>query len=69
MHFQIGTAEPHGVIGSRAARSDNWNEALEECRQRSMSRSVKEAWIRPVSGGRMGKVLATFIKGEQQCAN
>jgi hypothetical protein len=63
-YYQIGTSEPHGVVGSRAARSGDLEEATEECRNRSLSHSVKEAWIRPVENGRLGDVIATFVKGE-----
>lgn len=66
LHYQIGTSEPYGVVGSRAARSDVLEEALEECRVRSMSRSIKEAWIRPVENGRLGSVIATFVNGVRQ---
>ncbi len=65
-YYQIGTSEPHGVVGSRAARSLDLNEALEECRNRSTSRYVKEAWIRSVEDGKMGDVIATFVDGERQ---
>lgn len=64
-YYQIGTSEPHGVVGSRAARSDILEEALEECRNRSTSRYVKEAWIREVENGKLGDVIATFIDGER----
>lgn len=61
--YQIGTSEPHGVVGSRAAQSGVLEEAIEECRERSCSRSIKEAWIRPLENGRLGDVIATFVKG------
>lgn len=63
MSYQIGTSEPRGVVGSRKAQSDNLDEALEECRERSLSRSIKEAWIRPFENGSLGDVIATFVKG------
>jgi hypothetical protein len=63
MSYQIGTSEPRGVVGSRASRSNDLNEALEECRERSLSRSVKEAWLRPVQNGRLGDVIACFVNG------
>lgn len=62
-YYQIGTAEPRGVVGSRAAKSDDLKEALDECREYSLYRSIKEAWLRPVENGRMGDVIATFVKG------
>lgn len=65
MYYQIGTSEPRGVVGSRAATSTVLQEAMEECRQRSLSASVKEAWIRPVREGRMGDVIATFVRGKE----
>jgi hypothetical protein len=65
MFYQIGTSEPLGVVGSRAAQSLDLTEAMEECRQRSLSRSVKEAWIRPIENGRMGGVIAVFVKGKR----
>jgi hypothetical protein len=65
MHYQIGTSEPYGVVGSRAAQSDDLEEATEECRIRSLSRSVKEAWLRPVENGKMGDVIVTFVKGRR----
>lgn len=64
VYYQIGTAEPYGVVGSRAAQSSNLEEAIAECQNRSRSRSVKEAWIRPVENGRLGDIIATFVKGE-----
>jgi hypothetical protein len=64
MYYQIGTSEPRGVVGSRAAQSSVLEEAIEECRERSLSRSIKEAWLRPVENGRMGDVIATFVKGK-----
>lgn len=64
-YYQIGTSEPRGVVGSRAATSTNLAEATEECRQYSMSRSIKAAWLRPVENGRMGDVIVTFVRGEQ----
>jgi hypothetical protein len=63
-YYQIGTSEPHGVVGSRAARSTDLEEAREECRNRSLSHSVREAWLRPVEDGKMGDVIASFIDGE-----
>lgn len=65
MYYQIGTSEPHGCVGSRAAKSDNLEEAIEECRQYSMYRSIKEAWLRPVENGRMGDVIVTFVDGRE----
>lgn len=65
MYYQIGTSEPHGVVGSRAANSDNLEEAVEECRQYSLLRIVKEAWLRPVVHGHMGDPVVTFVKGER----
>jgi hypothetical protein len=65
MHYQIGTSEPNNVVGSRAAKSDSLEEATEECRQYSMNRSIKEAWLRPVQNGRMGDVIVSFVKGKQ----
>ena len=65
-YYQIGTAEPRGVVGSRAARSDNLADALNECREYSQSRSIKEAWLRLIEdSGSMSGVLATFVKGQR----
>lgn len=65
-YYQIGTSEPRNVVGSRAARGSTLEEAIEECRERSLSRSVREAWVRPVEDGKMGDVIATFVKGRKQ---
>jgi hypothetical protein len=65
MYYQIGTSEPRGCVGSRAARSDSLKEATEECRQYSLSRSIKEAWLRPVENGRMGDVIVSFVRGKK----
>jgi hypothetical protein len=66
MRYQIGTSEPRGVVGSRASKSDVFEEALEETRERSLSRSVREAWIRPLENGHLGDVIATFVNGVKQ---
>jgi hypothetical protein len=66
MHYQIGTSEPYDVVGSRAAKSDVLEEAIEECRERSMSRYIKSAWLRPVENGKMGDVIVMFVKGRKQ---
>lgn len=63
MYYQIGTLEPRGCIGSRAAQSNILEEAIEECRQRSLSRSVKEAWLREVASGKLGDIVVFFVKG------
>jgi hypothetical protein len=62
--IQIGTSEIGGCVGSRAAQSDNWQDAIEECRQYSLARHVKKAWLRYFSGNQLGDVLVTFVKGE-----
>jgi hypothetical protein len=64
-YYQIGTSEPHDCVGSRAAKSETLEGALRECRQYSVARHVKEAWLRPVEDGRMGDVIATFVKGNE----
>jgi len=61
--YQIGTSEPRGVVGSRASRSENLSQALEECREYSRYRHVKEAWLRTFENGTLGDVIATFRKG------
>jgi hypothetical protein len=65
MYYQIGTSEPKGVVGSRAAASKDLAEATEQCREYSMARHVKEAWLRPVENGRMGDVIVRFVKGQE----
>lgn len=62
-YYQIGTSEPRGCVGSRAAQSDDLDEAIEETRVRSLSRSIKAAWLRPVENGKMGDVIVMFVKG------
>jgi hypothetical protein len=65
LYYQIGTSESQGVVGSRAAQSTDFEEAKAECRERSLSRSIRRAWIRPVVDGRMGDVIATFVRGKE----
>lgn len=65
MGYQIGTAEPRGSIGSRPARSDILREALEEARQFSRFRYVKESWLRKRNGWELGRVIATFKQGKK----
>jgi hypothetical protein len=66
IYYRIGTLEPRECIGSRAAKSTTRAEAIEECRERSMSRSIKEAWVRPIENGRPGDVIAVFVKGHRR---
>lgn len=66
VYYQIGTSEPRGVVGSRAAQSTDLAEAIEECRERSLSRSIKEAWVRPIENGKMGDVIVSFVNGVRQ---
>lgn len=63
--YQIGTEEPRGVVGSRAARGQTLEDALGDAKERSRSRWVKSAWVREsYAGGKLGPVIATFIKGQ-----
>lgn len=64
-YYQIGTEEPREVVGSRAARSTSFDEALEECREYSLSRSIKSSWLREVANGKMGPVIVKFVKGRR----
>lgn len=59
--YQIGTSKGRGRVATHAAASDDIDQALEECRRRSLAWSVHEAWLRPASGG---EVIAAFVKGE-----
>lgn len=63
--YQVGTAEPDEVVGSRAAQGETLMEAFADARARSRSDHVGEAWVREVGeGGRLGPRLATFRRGQ-----
>lgn len=64
-YYQIGTEEPRNCVGSRAAQSTVPQQAEEECRQRSMGRGIKSAWLRRVVRGQIGPVLVTYVKGQK----
>jgi hypothetical protein len=65
-YYQIGTAEPRNCVGSRAAKSNKLAEAKEECRQRSLERGIRQAWLRPVHRGQLGPVMVAYAKGVEQ---
>ena len=66
MHFQIGTEETRGITGSRTAKSTTLSGALKECLTFSKARHVKQAWLRECNNGKLGEVVAVFVKGVLQ---
>lgn len=64
--YQIGTDEPDGVVGSRAARAEDLRGALDECREYSRAEHVREAWLREYTvGSDLGPVIARFVRGRR----
>jgi hypothetical protein len=64
MHYQIGTSETRGIVGSRAAKGTTLDQALDECAEYSRARHVKQAWVRPLTpSGQLGDVLAVYERG------
>jgi hypothetical protein len=68
--YLIGTLENQGgaaCVGSRAARSYRFDEALEETRIYSHARHVKESWLREYrsTDPDLGPVFARFRKGRR----